>query len=202
MGWRAELGHGRNRKSETFPPPFPWWRPPDTDARGDGNGIRGHRDLGTLHPHGNHPRDDLTQAERSWRHLAALIEPGGDLITRAEAVGGFSLVFWALDLLTIKYDLIIMRADNRGEGELSPCGPCSRGNRKGGWDHTPGLPRGRRRGTARRRRGHHAADQYARRLRTARRALGGRRDSPRASSSSSSLSGGGQAGSEVSSAGS
>lgn len=50
------------------------------------------------------------------QHLAALLEPGGDLITRGEALGGFSLVFWALIFLTIKYDLIMMRADNRGEG--------------------------------------------------------------------------------------
>src|SRR3954468_11921954 len=49
-------------------------------------------------------------------HLTDLLEPGGDLVTRAEALGGFSLVFWALIFLTIKYDLIIMRADNRGEG--------------------------------------------------------------------------------------
>ena len=33
-----------------------------------------------------------------------------------EALGGLSLVFWALIFLTIKYDLVIMRADNRGEG--------------------------------------------------------------------------------------
>src|SRR4051812_25988384 len=45
-----------------------------------------------------------------------LIEKGGDLLTRREALGGLSLVFWALIFLTIKYDLLIMRADNRGEG--------------------------------------------------------------------------------------
>ena len=48
--------------------------------------------------------------------LTALLEPGGDLVTPGEALGGLSLVFWALIFLTIKYDLIIMRADNRGEG--------------------------------------------------------------------------------------
>ncbi|MEJ7639325.1 MAG: KUP/HAK/KT family potassium transporter [Singulisphaera sp.] len=48
--------------------------------------------------------------------LTALLEPGGDLVTPGEALGGLSLIFWALIFLTIKYDLIIMRADNRGEG--------------------------------------------------------------------------------------
>lgn len=48
--------------------------------------------------------------------LRLLLEKGGRLITPEEALGGFSLVFWALVYLTIKYDLIIMRADNRGEG--------------------------------------------------------------------------------------
>ncbi|WP_254053946.1 KUP/HAK/KT family potassium transporter [Singulisphaera sp. GP187] len=49
-------------------------------------------------------------------HLTALLEPGGALVSRGEALGGFSLVFWALIFLTVKYDLIMMRADNRGEG--------------------------------------------------------------------------------------
>ncbi|QEH38123.1 potassium transport protein Kup [Aquisphaera giovannonii] len=48
--------------------------------------------------------------------LAEILGPGGDLITRTEALGGLSLVFWALIFLTIKYDLIVMRADNHGEG--------------------------------------------------------------------------------------
>ncbi|WP_250846681.1 KUP/HAK/KT family potassium transporter [Aquisphaera insulae] len=48
--------------------------------------------------------------------LAALLENGGVLVTRTEALGGLSLVFWALIFLTIKYDLIVMRADNHGEG--------------------------------------------------------------------------------------
>lgn len=41
---------------------------------------------------------------------------GLDLVTRNEALGSLSLVFWALIFLTVKYDLLIMRADNRGEG--------------------------------------------------------------------------------------
>ena len=55
-------------------------------------------------------------------HLGAdefklLIAHGGpDLVTRNEALGSLSLIFWALVFLTVKYDLLIMRADNRGEG--------------------------------------------------------------------------------------
>jgi KUP system potassium uptake protein len=45
-----------------------------------------------------------------------LLASGGRLISAHEALGGLSLVYWALIFLTIKYDLIIMRADNRGEG--------------------------------------------------------------------------------------
>jgi KUP system potassium uptake protein len=49
--------------------------------------------------------------------LKTLVERGGrDLVERHEALGGLSLVYWALIFLTIKYDLLIMRADNRGEG--------------------------------------------------------------------------------------
>ena len=47
---------------------------------------------------------------------AALVLAGGDLLTKNEILGGLSLVIWALIFLTIKYDLIIMRADHRGEG--------------------------------------------------------------------------------------
>ncbi len=55
-------------------------------------------------------------------HLAAdqfnlLIANGGPgLVTRTDALGSLSLIFWALVFLTVKYDLLIMRADNRGEG--------------------------------------------------------------------------------------
>ncbi len=48
--------------------------------------------------------------------LTVLLEKGGQLISASEALGGLSLVFWALIFLTIKYDLLIMRADNHGEG--------------------------------------------------------------------------------------
>lgn len=45
-----------------------------------------------------------------------LIARGGDLLSRNDLLGELSLVFWALIFLTIKYDLLIMRADHRGEG--------------------------------------------------------------------------------------
>lgn len=49
--------------------------------------------------------------------LAAMLKNGGrDLVTANEALGSLSLIFWALIFLTVKYDLLIMRADNRGEG--------------------------------------------------------------------------------------
>ncbi len=46
----------------------------------------------------------------------AMINEGGNLVSRDEALGGLSLVYWALIFLTVKYDLFVMRADNRGEG--------------------------------------------------------------------------------------
>ena len=52
----------------------------------------------------------------SEQQLAALIREGGPLVTPDEAISSLSLVFWALIFLTIKYDVLIMRADNRGEG--------------------------------------------------------------------------------------
>jgi KUP system potassium uptake protein len=48
--------------------------------------------------------------------VAALLQGGGRLLTEGEALGGLSLVFWALVFLTVKYDLFVMRADNHGEG--------------------------------------------------------------------------------------
>src|SRR3954469_15980005 len=48
--------------------------------------------------------------------VTALLESGGHLVTAREALGGFSLVSWALIFLTVNYDLLIMRVDNRGEG--------------------------------------------------------------------------------------
>lgn len=47
---------------------------------------------------------------------SALVASGGDLLTKNDLLGELSLVFWALIFLTIKYDLMIMRADHRGEG--------------------------------------------------------------------------------------
>ncbi len=46
----------------------------------------------------------------------ALVMQGGDLLARGELLGTLSLIFWALIFLTVKYDLLIMRADHRGEG--------------------------------------------------------------------------------------
>ena len=49
--------------------------------------------------------------------LAALIQQGGaDLLARNDLLGALSLIFWALIFLTVKYDLLVMRADDRGEG--------------------------------------------------------------------------------------
>jgi len=49
--------------------------------------------------------------------LNVLVASGGPgLVTPNEALGSLSLIFWALVFLTVKYDLLIMRADNRGEG--------------------------------------------------------------------------------------
>jgi len=48
--------------------------------------------------------------------LGQLLNEGGRLIADEEILGGLSLVVWALIFLTIKYDLLIMRADNHGEG--------------------------------------------------------------------------------------
>ncbi|WP_397570011.1 KUP/HAK/KT family potassium transporter [Schlesneria sp. T3-172] len=47
---------------------------------------------------------------------ALLLGGGADLLNRNEVLGGLSLVFWALMFVTIKYDLLVMRADDRGEG--------------------------------------------------------------------------------------
>lgn len=47
---------------------------------------------------------------------ASLVASGGDLLSKNDLLGGLSLVFWALIFLTVKYDLMIMRADHRGEG--------------------------------------------------------------------------------------
>jgi KUP system potassium uptake protein len=46
----------------------------------------------------------------------AMLQKGGDILTHNELLGGLSLVFWSLIFLTIKYDLMILKADHRGEG--------------------------------------------------------------------------------------
>lgn len=49
--------------------------------------------------------------------LVALLQQGGnDLLSRNELLGGLSLVYWALIFLTVKYDILVMRADDHGEG--------------------------------------------------------------------------------------
>ena len=49
--------------------------------------------------------------------MSALIQQGGaDLLGRNDLLGALSLIFWALIFLTVKYDLLVMRADDRGEG--------------------------------------------------------------------------------------
>jgi KUP system potassium uptake protein len=59
----------------------------------------------------------LKQHAQGNHSASELIQQGGvDLLTRSELLGSLSLVFWALIFLTVKYDLIVMRADHRGEG--------------------------------------------------------------------------------------
>ncbi|MCC6512210.1 MAG: KUP/HAK/KT family potassium transporter [Pirellulaceae bacterium] len=49
--------------------------------------------------------------------VEAMLASGGvGLVERADLLGGLSLIFWALIMLTIKYDFLVMRADDRGEG--------------------------------------------------------------------------------------
>ncbi len=67
--------------------------------------------------------------------LALMIEKGGEgLVERSELIGGLSLIFWALILLSIKYDMLIMRADDRGGGgTFCSLGPLERLHRKNFW---------------------------------------------------------------------
>ncbi|MGN6544707.1 MAG: KUP/HAK/KT family potassium transporter [Aureliella sp.] len=59
----------------------------------------------------------LKHAHLPEDEVARLLERGGaNLVDRADLLGGLSLVFWALILLTVKYDLLVMRADDHGEG--------------------------------------------------------------------------------------
>ncbi|MGN6545376.1 MAG: KUP/HAK/KT family potassium transporter, partial [Aureliella sp.] len=55
----------------------------------------------------------LKHAPGSEAEMAALMERGGNLLTPNELLGGLSLIFWALIVLTIKYDFLVMRADYR-----------------------------------------------------------------------------------------
>ncbi|RPI86488.1 MAG: K+ transporter [Planctomycetaceae bacterium] len=58
-------------------------------------------------------KHDLHSAEQvDW----IIEQQGKDLISASEAIGGLSLVYWALIFLTVMYHLLIMRADSRGEG--------------------------------------------------------------------------------------
>lgn len=59
----------------------------------------------------------LLKHHATGNHSAAdMVAEGGKLLSENELLGSLSLVFWALIFLTIKYDLIVMRADHRGEG--------------------------------------------------------------------------------------
>jgi KUP system potassium uptake protein len=43
-------------------------------------------------------------------------------ITHANVIGVLSLIFWALTMIvSVKYLMFVMRADNQGEGGSSPC---------------------------------------------------------------------------------
>ncbi|MDB4978694.1 MAG: potassium transport protein Kup, partial [Candidatus Peribacteria bacterium] len=48
--------------------------------------------------------------------LTDFLKNGGNFLAVHETLGGFSLILWALIFLTVKYDLLVMRADNKGEG--------------------------------------------------------------------------------------
>src|SRR5271167_723765 len=46
--------------------------------------------------------------------ISALVQQGGaDLLSRNDLLGALSLIIWALIFLTVKYDLLVMRADDR-----------------------------------------------------------------------------------------
>jgi KUP system potassium uptake protein len=64
-------------------------------------------------------RETILLKNHAFGHdgAAAKVEAGGvDLLSSSELLGSLSLIFWALIFLTVKYDLIVMRADHRGEG--------------------------------------------------------------------------------------
>ena len=82
----------------------------------------------------------------------------GGALTREMVLGVMSLMLWALIVVvTLKYVLLIMRADNNGEGgTLDPDGAASA---RHGAQHLRGdAARHGRRGAVLRRRDHHAGD--------------------------------------------
>ncbi|MFM2094311.1 MAG: hypothetical protein RIS70_1435 [Planctomycetota bacterium] len=58
----------------------------------------------------------LRNPDQSEESLLDAISTGTASISLEDALGGLSLIFWALVYLSVKYDVLIMRADNRGEG--------------------------------------------------------------------------------------
>lgn len=51
--------------------------------------------------------------------LHAIVQIMGDQFTPKAALGSLSLIFWALIItISIKYCLLVMRADNHGEGGI------------------------------------------------------------------------------------
>ena len=106
--------------------------------------------------------------------LARMLNEGGKLVSDQEAIGGLSLVVWALIFLTVKYDLLIMKADNHGEGGTFALWGLLKGATAQCFRHYPGrLPRRGGGRPARGRRSDHAPHQHAGGLRTARRIVGG-----------------------------
>ena len=93
---------------------------PSSDQEHDGQSTSGHHvsgpflglaigSIGVVY--GDIGTSPLYAVRESLHHAA------GDGVTRAEVIGVISLMLWALILVvTIKYVLLIMRADNQGEG--------------------------------------------------------------------------------------
>ncbi len=58
----------------------------------------------------------LKHHAKGEEQVAEMLQQGGALLEPWEAIGSLSLVYWALIFLSVKYDIFVMRADNRGEG--------------------------------------------------------------------------------------
>ncbi len=58
----------------------------------------------------------LRHHDKSPEEMTMLIEQGGAALAREDLLGSLSLIFWALVVLSVKYDMLVMRADDRGEG--------------------------------------------------------------------------------------